>query len=143
MIADNGARKARFGQLTALLRQGQAPDQAFTNAFHTTLPAMQAELRRYLERGEFASLDLTVNGELVTTRSMATRPLVPVEIWCRLGDQLLRIDRLDSAESYFAQAQKIAPRSPLPLEGLGLLAAEQEKTEESARLLREALQRGS
>jgi tetratricopeptide (TPR) repeat protein len=143
MVADNGARKARFGQLTALLRQGQASDQAFTNAFHTTLPAMQAELRRYLERGKFASLDLTVTGELTGTRSMTTRPLVPVEIWCRLGNQLLRIDRLDSAESYFAQAQKIAPRSPLPLEGLGLLAAERGKTEESARLLREALQGGS
>jgi len=143
MIADSGARKARFGQLTALLRQGQSPEEAFTNAFHTTLPAMQAELRRYLERGKFASLDLTVSGDLATTRAMVTRPMVPVEIWFRLGDQLLRVDRLDNAESYFAQAQKIAPRSPLPLEGLGLLAAEQEKTEESARLLREALQRGS
>ncbi len=143
MIADNGARKARFGQLTALLRQGQAPEEAFTNAFHTTLPAVQAELRRYLERGKFASLDLPVNGDLTTARAMVTRPMVPVEIWFRLGDQLLRIDRLDSAESYFAQAQKIAPRSPLPLEGLGLLAAERGKPEEAVRCLHEALQRGS
>ena len=51
------------------------------------------------------------------------RNLTPVENYFRLGDELLRIGRLDDAEIYFTDAQKLAPASPLPYEGLGLLAA--------------------
>jgi hypothetical protein len=41
MLGDNALLKSRFGQLTALLRQGQLPEQAFTNAFRITLPGME------------------------------------------------------------------------------------------------------
>ena len=37
MLGDNPAHKADFSRLTPLLRQGQSPEQAFTNAFRTTL----------------------------------------------------------------------------------------------------------
>ena len=58
MAGDNPAYKARFGQFTQLLRQGQLPEQAFTNALQTTLPAMETELRRYLKRGVFTPVEL-------------------------------------------------------------------------------------
>jgi tetratricopeptide (TPR) repeat protein len=74
---------------------------------------------------------------------MATRAVTPVEVYFRLGDELFRIDRLDAAENYFAQAQKLAPASPLPYEGFGLLAADREKPDEAVRELKESLQRGS
>jgi tetratricopeptide (TPR) repeat protein len=60
-----------------------------------------------------------------------------------LGDELLRVDRPDTAELYFTQAQKLAPASPLPYEGLGLLATEREQHGEALRDLQQALQRGS
>ena len=66
-----------------------------------------------------------------------------MEIYFRLGDELLRIDRPDAAETYFTQAQKLAPASPLPYEGLGLLAAERRQHEAALRNLKEALQLGS
>ena len=66
-----------------------------------------------------------------------------MEAYFRLGDELLRIHRPDTAELYFAQAQKIAPDSPLPYEGLGLLAAEREQHDAALRNLNGALQRGS
>ena len=47
-----------------------------------------------------------------------------MEIYFRLGDELLRIDRLDAAGDFFDRAEKIAPAGPLPYEGLGLLAME-------------------
>jgi len=143
MIGDNGARKARFGQLTALLRLGQLPEQAFTNAMRMSLAATEADLRKYLERGKFDSMQMAVRAELNARPAMALRVVSPVEVCFRLGDLLLRLHRLDSAEAYFEQAQKLAPRSPLPLEGLGLLAAQREKHEEAIRYLQEALQRGS
>jgi tetratricopeptide (TPR) repeat protein len=75
--------------------------------------------------------------------NVTTRSLTPVEVYFRLGDELLRIDRLDAAENYFDQAQKIAPASPLPEEGLGLLTHQREQHELALQHLKAAIQRGS
>ena len=142
MLGGNPAHKANFRQLTPLLRQGQSPEQAFTNALHTTLPAMEAELRRYLARGKFEPLELTLSASLDTPRAFVTRGLTPMEVCYRLGDELLHIGRLEAAESYFLQARKLAPGSPLPYEGLGLLAARRGQPDEAVRCLRQAMQLG-
>ena len=143
MAGDNPAYQARFGQFTRLLRQGQLPEQAFTNALQTTMPAVETELRRYLKRGVFTPIELSLPAYLSSSITVTTRVITPVEAWFSLGDELLRLDRLADAESYFAQAQKLAPASPLPYEGLGLLAAQRGKSDEALRELNEALQRGS
>ena len=142
MLGGNPAHKANFRQLTPLLRQGQSPEQAFTNALRTTLPAMEAELRRYLARGKFEPLELTVSASLETPRAFATRGLTPTEVWYRLGDELLHIGRFDTAESYFLQARKLAPGSPLPYEGLGLLAATRGQSNDAVSWLHQAMQLG-
>jgi tetratricopeptide (TPR) repeat protein len=142
MLGGNPAHKANFRQLTPLLRQGQSPAQAFTNALYTTLPAMEAELRRYLVRGKFKPLELTVSANLEAGRSFVTRGLTPTEVCYRLGDELQHIGRLEAAESYFLQARKLAPGSPLSCEGLGLLAARRGQPDEAVRLLRQAMQLG-
>jgi tetratricopeptide (TPR) repeat protein len=143
MLGGNGVRRAGFGQFTGLLRQGQSSERAFTNAFHTTFAAMDRELRGYLARERFEPLSLAVKPDLIAPRPMATRGLTPVEIWFRLGDELLRVHRFEEAEGCFRQAQKLAPASPLPYEGLGLLAAERDQSAAALRWLGEALQRNS
>jgi Flp pilus assembly protein TadD len=143
MLGDNPGLKGRFRQLTELLRQGQKPEQAFTNAFQISLPVMEAQLRRYLERGKFEPSALTVKADLSAPRSMARRAITPAEIFFRLGNQLLRLNRLDAAEPLFLQAQKLAPASPLPYEGLGLLAGQRKKSSEAVKQLKESIQRGS
>jgi tetratricopeptide (TPR) repeat protein len=143
MADDNQVYKARFGQFTQLLRQGQLPEQAFTNALQTSLPAVEAELRRYLRQGRFTPIELSLTADISAPITMTTRPITPVENYFRLGDELLRIHRPDAAEVYFQQAQKLAPASPLPYEGLGLLAAQRGQHEEALRNLQEALQHGS
>ncbi len=143
MLGDNAAHKQQFGQLTALLRRGQLAEPAFTNAFHSTLRAMENDLHRYFERGKFESLPLVVSADIQAGRSMTTRRLAPVEVDFRLGDMLLRVERFDAAESWFERAEKLAPKSPLPFEGLGLLEAEQGRTQEAIKYLEKALQLGS
>jgi Flp pilus assembly protein TadD len=142
MLGNNPVNKANFRQLTPLLRQGQPPEQAFTNALHTSLPAMETQLRRYLERGRFESVELTVSPNLDTPRAFVTRGLTPTEVCYRLGDELLHIGRPEAAESYFMQAKKLAPGSPLPYEGLGLLAARRGQPDEAVRFLRQAMKLG-
>jgi tetratricopeptide (TPR) repeat protein len=143
MAGDNPAYKARFAQFTPLLRQGQLPEQAFTNALQATLPALDAELRRYLQHGQFAPIELTLAADISSPITVTTRSLTPVETYFRLGDELLRINQPEAAETCFKQAQKIAPASPLPSEGLGLLAAGRGQHDEALRYLKEALARGS
>jgi tetratricopeptide (TPR) repeat protein len=143
MAGDNPAYKARFGQFTQLLREGQLPEQAFTNALQTTLPAVEAELRRCLKAGRLTPIELALKADISFPITLTTRPTTPVENYFRLGDELFRINRLDAAESHFKQAQKLAPASPLPYEGLGLLAAERNQHDEALRDLQAALQHGS
>jgi Flp pilus assembly protein TadD len=65
-----------------------------------------------------------------------------MEVCYRLGDELLHIGRLDAAQSYFMQAEKLAPTSPLSYEGLGLLAARRGQHNDAVRYLRKAMQLG-
>ncbi|MGO8929341.1 MAG: DUF1570 domain-containing protein [Limisphaerales bacterium] len=142
MLGGNPALQANFRQLTPLLRQGQSPEQAFTNALHTSLPAMEAQLRHYLVRGKFEPVELTVSPNLDTPHAFVTRSLTTTEVCYRLGDELLHIGQLEAAESYFVQARKLAPGSPLPYEGLGVLAARRGQPDEAVRFLRQAMQLG-
>jgi tetratricopeptide (TPR) repeat protein len=143
VAGDNPDYKSRFGQFSALLREGQTPVQAFTNALQTPLPVVESELRSYLARGRFTPIQLTFSENVALPKAISTWNLTPVEIYFCLGDELLRIDRLDSAEEYFTDAQKLAPASPLPYEGLGLLAIQREQSDKAMRELKEALQLGS
>jgi tetratricopeptide (TPR) repeat protein len=143
MAGDNPDYQARFRQFTPLLREGQLPVQAFTNSMQTSLPAVEAELRRYLRQGRFTPIQLPLPADISSPITMTTRPITPVENYFRLGDELFRINRPDAAGTYFQQAQKLAPASPLPCEGLGLLAAERGQREATLQNLKEALQHGS
>ena len=143
MAGDNAGYRARFGQFTARLRQGEFPVPAFTNALQTTLPAMQAELRRYLARGVFSPIDLSLSADIEAPVNLTTRDLTPVEIYFRLGDELLRADKPAAAEALFVKARKLAPASPLPEEGLGLAAHQREDHASAIRHLKAAIRLGS
>ncbi len=143
MLGGNAGYKAHFKNLTAFLRLGQKPDQAFTNAFGIPLPVMENELRRYMAAQRFDSIQCFVKADLSSPRGVATRPMARVETCFHLGDELMRIDRADAAEEYFTEAKKLAPASPLPYEGLGLLAAQRKKSDEAVHWLGESVQRGS
>jgi len=135
--------KARFGNFTKLLRAGQPQSAAFTRALGLSLPAIEGELRRYLARGQFEPISGVVPVNLSMPRAAAARTLDRAEVCFRLGDELLRIDRLDAAEPFFHEAETLSPRSPLPYEGLGMLAAARKQPAEAVKQLWEALRRGS
>ncbi|MDB6056302.1 MAG: hypothetical protein JWO95_146, partial [Verrucomicrobiales bacterium] len=143
MVGDNGQYRPAFAQFTILLRQGQLPKQAFTNAFQTTFAAMETGLQRYLRNGVISPIELSLASDISAPINLTTRAIPPVEIHCRLGDELLRIDRPDAAEVHFTQAQKLGSTSPLPEEGLGLLAVQREQHEPALQHLKAAIQLGS
>jgi len=143
MLGSNSGYKARFGQYTALLREGQLPEQAFTNALRSSLPGMEAELRAYLAGSRFAPFQFVLNTDLNAARAFVTRPIAPVEIYFHLGDELLRVGQADAAKRFFERAQLLAPKSPLGFEGLGILAAERKEPAEAIGFFHNAFERGS
>jgi tetratricopeptide (TPR) repeat protein len=143
MAGDNAIIRARFGRYTELLREGQLPEEAFTNALGVSLDAMQNELKRYASAGQYHPIALKLSASLSTPVMMSSWRVTPVEILFRFGDEQLRIDRQDGAQYWFARAQQLAPASPLPYEGLGLLASQQDNSSEAVNELQQALQRGS
>lgn len=143
MLGDNPAHTARFPTLTKLLRQGQSPETAFVNTFQTSLPEMEAQLQRYLKTGKFQTATRRVQTDLSATHQVTTRGLSPAEARFRLGDQLLRVNRLDDAETYFRQARQLAPRGYLYHEGLGLVYARRTNSAAAVRYLADAIQLGS
>ena len=120
MAGDSPILRERFAQYTPLLKQGESPVQAFTNALGVSLPAMQAELKRYAQAGRFTPIVLRLNGTIATPVTITSRRVTPVEILFRFGDEQLHIGRMDSAASWFKQVRNTAPASPLPYEGLGV-----------------------
>lgn len=143
MAGDNVVLQARFSLYTQFLSQGQLPEQAFTNSLGISLAAMQTELARYAKGGHFDPIVLRLPGNLSGPVSVSTRPATPVEVLYRFGDEQLRIGRFDGAEYWFTRAAKLAPASPLPYEGLGLLAMEQENNAAAMPYLEKALKLGS
>src|SRR6266567_1360418 len=77
MLGGGPARKAQFGQLTPLLRQGQRPAQAFTNAFRAPLETIEKELRRYLQREKLDSLELMLNTDISAPRALSRLDITP------------------------------------------------------------------
>ncbi len=143
MAGDNKVLQGRFSQYTELLSQGQTAEEAFTNALGVSLSAMQAELQRYAKAGDFHPIILRLSQNLSAPVKVSTVAVTPVEILFRFGDEQLRIGRLDEAQSYFEQAKKLAPASPLPYEGLGLLASQREDTAGAINYFEQAMQMGS
>jgi tetratricopeptide (TPR) repeat protein len=143
MNGDNLNFKSRFANYTTLLRNGQPPDKALAIALGVPLTTVESELRRYLERGDFQPLGYVLKTDLSAPRAMVTRPIGYAETAFRLGNELMRIDRLDDAQPFFEETKKLMPNSPLAYEGLGLLAAVREQHDEAAQLLKQALDHGS
>lgn len=143
MNGDNAVLKARFGQYTKLLREGQDTEAAFTNALGVSLKALEGGLKRYLARGQFEPVNYIVSADLSAPHVVTTHSLTPVETCYWLGNELMRIRRPDAAEPFFDRGKKIAPMSPLPYEGLGLLAAQRDQNQQAEQQFQMALKLGS
>src|SRR5215469_11807902 len=64
MTGDNRILRSRFPRYTELLNEGQTSEQAFTNAMGVSLKAMEAELHRYAQAGNYHPIVLRVSQNL-------------------------------------------------------------------------------
>lgn len=143
VLGRNAALRTRLADYTKNLRAGAVGAAAFTNTFGISLAAMEDQLREYLKAAKYDRIELALPVDLSGARGMTFRPLSKTEVCFRLGSQLLRIDRAKDAEALFLEARSFAPGSPLPEEGLGLIAADREQAAQAVEHLGRALAAGS
>lgn len=143
LMFGNSKRKAQFEVFMRRLREGAPPKNAFAETFAGGMASIEAELRQYLAKEKFepACFDLAPTAK--SEKPPVARALVPVEVHYHLGNLLLHMRRLEEAEAYFIEASKIAPNSPLPYQGRGLVAARRHDRTQTAAFLEQALAKRS
>jgi tetratricopeptide (TPR) repeat protein len=143
LISGNPKRLPQFGRYSLLLKAGESPEQAFIHAFEAPLSVMETELRQYLQRGRFPSQRVILSNAPTSGKALQLRSLAGDELCFHIGDLLFRIKRTNEAKAWFEKAKGIAPASPLPYEGLGVLAAREKRSKEALQAFRKAFEYGS
>lgn len=140
VAGDNVVLKSRFPSYTARLKNGEEPLEALTRALGVTAAALENGLQQYLMRPALDHIELLLDREVPAPTAALARPLSKAEAAVRLGNQLLRVQQVDKAEAYFQYARTLAPASPLPFEGLGILASASDKPPQALENLERAIE---
>ena len=142
MFGNKHARQPQLVQFLKLLGSGRNVEQAFTEAFSTGFAEMEKELRKYVENSSYPGMIYTLKsteGE----KEVSVRPLSEAEVQYNLGNLLMRINRLDDAQTYFDQAAALDAGLAGPHEGRGLIAMRRNKYEEARGHFQKAAALGS
>lgn len=142
MFGNKHARQPQLTQFLGLLASGKNVEQAFNEAFKTGFAEMEKELRRYVENQSYPGMIYTLKsteGE----KEVTVRPLSEAEVQYNLGNLLMRINRLDDAETYFSQAAALDAGLAGPHEGRGFIAMRRNKYDEAREHFRKAAAQGS
>jgi len=142
MFGNKHARQLQLTQFLFLLGRGANVDQAFTEAFKCDFAIMEKELRRYIGNDTYPGMIYTMKsteGE----KEVSVRPLSDAEVQYNLGNLLMRIQRLDEAETYFNQAVTLDGGLAGPHEGRGLIAMRRGKFQEAKEHFKRATSLGS
>jgi tetratricopeptide (TPR) repeat protein len=140
-LIHSGTRE-RERQLTRylnLLGAGTHAEDAFRQAFETSLEAVERELRAYVRDFNVPVRTVLFDKELKRERAMKSEAITEAEVQYYLGDLLLHTDRLDDAETHLKRALALDPHLALADASLGLLRARQLRLTEARQHLQRSL----
>ena len=115
---------------TAIAR-GDAPADAFRNAFGAAPAEFEQQLRRYVAEPKFRSLVLTMEKQVRVEEPEPGRAVAAGEAGAWLGDLQRRIGRRDEAAPRIEAAARAAPDRSMPQLALGLLRADEGRGDEA------------
>jgi tetratricopeptide (TPR) repeat protein len=118
------------------LGSGEDSPKAFAGAFGTTPAALEAELRRHLEHGQYLKTVVTLKGPPVEA-SLRKSPVSKAEIQARLGDLLAHAgtDRTAEAQALLEAALAAEPDNAAALRALALVRRQQGRSDDARALL--------
>ena len=136
---NNGQRKTELGVFLNLLRAGKPLDVAFRQAFQTDFPAMEKELRDYVQRDSFMTSVATFERKLEFDAGVQSAPLREAEAEGYLGDLLLHLGRTSEAAERLQAALALDANLAMANSSLGLLRMHEGKFAEAKQLLERAV----
>jgi tetratricopeptide (TPR) repeat protein len=113
-------------------------EQAFHQAFQTTLEIMETELRSYVQQNNHRVFRTNFESKDETPSTMTVTHLAEAEVQAYLGDLLLHGNRAE-AESYLQRALMLDPNLALAHAALGMLRFRQGKPDEARASLARAV----
>jgi len=139
ILGNGGQRAGQLGKFIQLITNNVKIEDAFAQAFQTTVEAMEKDLKKYIEGRTFKMQLATFDHKLEFDNEMKVAPLTEPEAQGYLGDLLLHIHRLSDAEARLQQALTLDPKLTMAEASLGILRARQGRFDEAKTALREAV----
>jgi cytochrome c-type biogenesis protein CcmH/NrfG len=120
------------------LAAGTPREEAWRQAFGTSVPALEKELRRYVQQAGFRSQIVTFTEPIASRTGAPAQPLGEAAVEARLGDLLMKMDRQDEAEARLQHALRLDPGQVAAHLSLGELRLQQHKDGEALAYLERA-----
>jgi len=113
------------------IARGEAPGEAFRNAFGSRPPEFEQQLRAYIRQSKFRSIALTLADRVRVEAPERGREASAGEAGAWLGDLQRRIGRRAEATTQIEAAARAEPGGSMPQLALGLLRLDQERADEA------------
>lgn len=137
LIQQNGEEK--FRQFTSLISLGYSLNESLIKAFQTDLPAIERNLKTFIEQKSFENSQTTKN-QTIEISKLKFSPVSSAETEAFLGDFLYQANRLDEAELHLLKSLSLKPFASFPQSTLGLVKLRQYKYDEAFQYLNKSLE---
>ena len=138
ILGKNAQRRVQLSKFVDLIGASVPMEQAFQQAFQTTLESMEKELREYINQSRYSFEVGHFEKKLELDTSMLAAPISEAETQAYLGDLLLHSNRSDG-EAYLQRALAIDPNLAMANASLGMLRVREGKTDEALKSLERAV----
>src|SRR5216684_8682654 len=138
ILGKNAQRRTQLSKFVDLIGASVPMEQAFQQAFQTTVESMEKELREYINQSRYSFEVGHFEKKLELDTSMEAAPISEAEVQAYLGDLLLHSNRSDS-EAYLQKALAIDPNLAMANASLGMLRVREGKTDEALESLERAV----
>ena len=132
-------RRPQLARFVDLIRSNVTVDQAFQEAFQTSVDVFEKDFRSYVQGAKYMATSVTFEKKLDFDSEMQSAPLTEAEAQAYLGDLLLHTRRFDEAETHLQQALALSPDLPMAEASLGMLRVKQKRLEEAKQYLEKAV----
>lgn len=138
-LGNEGKRQPQIGVMLNKLIAGATPEDAFQQAFGTSIEAMEKELKDYVKRNSYPAQFVEFKEKLLFDAEMTSAPVTEAGAQAYLGDLLYHINRLDDAATRLQHALTLDADNAMAHSSLGMVRTRQRKFTEAKEHLQRAV----
>ena len=141
--ADGEKHRPQLTMFVDLLRAGTKLDDAFQQAFQSSVEAVEKDFKAYIQASKFMATGVTFEHRLDYSSGMQAALLSEAETHAYLGDLLLHTQRMPEAEAELQRAFALDAESLLAHTAFGMMRLRQGRMDDARPHLEKALKDNS